>query len=368
MNKPTSIIIIFFIVYLLSHEIHAKDDLIISEKKMRKLDRKGRVYPVRILNSGWMVAVSEREHDTCRILLVSPHGRTRRWIKTPLEKIDYITCNDNGDKAIIYTQDNLEFVFVDLKRRKFKSIFSLEKGKTGFALYGEKKSWLSFNGDEIFARGYYYNSEELFVSDNIVKIIPDNVGIKVFEPVVEINQLTEGAKQFYPSATNITNLNTSGKYIFFTAGDKSGGVLLALDLKAFLIHRIGDFRSFYGNSYHPGKNLLAYTAKRTSDPMETGELVLYDMNTRKMLKTWKGRYYHPVFDNDGERIAVGLTVPIIEGKSITQIPVFSVSPQTEFRKEDELLPRYNPIDWIFVDKGRYLYLFTGEEVYRHKFK
>ncbi len=368
MKKTVSTIITLLIIYLLSHGLHAKDDFVISEKNMKKLDRKGRVYPVRVLESGWMVAVSERENDSSRILLVSPRGRTRRWIKTPFEKIDYIACSDNGEKAILYTQKNLEFVYVDLKRRKCTGIFKLENGKTGFALYGDKRSWLSFNGDELYARGYYYNNEGLFTVDNIVRIHPENIGIKVFEPVVEIPQLIEGAKQFYPTATDIENINTSGKYLFYTAGDKSGGVFFALDLKGFLIHRIDSFRSFHGNAHHPGKNLLAYAAKRTSDPTETGELILYDLNTRKMLNTWNGRYFHPVFDTKSDKIAVGLTVPILEGRYITHIPIYSVSQSSKYEKTEDFLPRYNPIDWIFVDNGKYLFLVTGKEIYKHKLK
>lgn len=360
--------IVFSILFMLTIPLMLRNlyaqELLLSKDQMQKLEKNSNVSLAKILDNGQMIMVSETTGGSARILLVASKGFLIRSVKTPITKIDYITCSDDGKKAIIYCNDEFEFFLVDIARGNCRSIFRKEPGKTGFALYGKKESWIDFSGNDIYALGYYYDNEDNYISENIVRILPDRRGLAVFEPVAEMARLMEGAKAFYPSAKKYGAFQVMGDYLLFTSGDENGGCFLAYNMKDETLTKISDFSSFNGLATYPRKSLLAYAIRKSKDPGNPGELIIYDLAEKKRIKSFSGRYFLPSFDPLGENLATALLVPIISGRYITRIQIFPIAGSEDAKPTQEILPDFRPIDIKFVKNGKEIYIFTGENVYK----
>ena len=365
-------IIIAALILICSKIAYCREKLLLSSEQIQKLDKKGRVHLLKILDSGEMIFLSQRYEDENRLLVSSRSGRIRKWFKLPTKEIDYIVCSEDGKNVALYSQDSLEFFYLHGRRMKSKSIFRYETGKKGFALYGKEKSRMFFSGDKIFARGYYYTKDNQYLEDAIVRINPDKWGIAVFSIVVETNRLLQGARAFYKKAENTGTLEVCGKYLVLTPGDKNGGVIMLYDMEEELLFKLDDFISFAGMAVYPEKSLLLYCKSVFNDYKTDGEMILYDLKNKKLVNRWDGRYFNPRFDEDGERIVAGLMNPLYGGKYITHVNIIPVSPSAneKEKKNDviDLVPTCKPIDWRLVNRGKDLYLFNGEEVFKWKLK
>jgi len=380
-KRIASLTLVILLALIVFNNAHArktsKMKKVLSRERIKKLDSKGRVQLIKILFDGKMVFLSEREGDNNYILLVSGSGRVSRRIKIPVSNINYLSCGDDKNIAI-YSQDGCRFFYVGGRRRKCKSIFQLEKGKTGFALFSKNESSLFFSGYNLFARGYYYGDDNQFLDEAVVSIHPGEVGIAVFRLIAETSRLLQGGRAFYKGAKKIGQICISGKYLVYTAGDENGGCIIIFDREEEVLHKIDNFSKFLGMSVHPHKPYLAYTVKKSTNPLDSGKLVLYNLEEKAKIGSWTGRYYNPRWDEAGDRIAVGFLTPLAAGRFITYIHIISLIPQDEGGNKDdnkkgnrqirEIIPNFTPKDWKIVRDGKELYFYTGEEIYRYRLK
>ncbi|MCE1248340.1 MAG: hypothetical protein LWY06_16990 [Firmicutes bacterium] len=341
-------------------------ELILPSDKIKKLDRKGTVFVSKILDNGRIAFVSEQEGEESSILISDMKGYLIRKFKLPVSKIDYIVISDDGKQAIIYTHKDYEFFYADLKRGKTKSIFKMEKGKTGFALFDKSGSWLDFQPNGIIARGFYYNGEGLFTSDNIVFINPEKTGIAVFQPVVETDRLMEGAKYFYPSAKEITKTEYTGGKLVYCAQDKHGGVILCYDTKTENLSKIDSFTSMLGMTVSDSGNLLTYIIRKQHGDNLPADMILYDLKEKAPKRVWNGRFYLPRLNSTGEYLAAGYLIPASENRFINRIRIYKTDKMENDGEESEILPTFKPVDWKFVRDSKDLFIFSGEDIYRFK--
>ena len=372
MNRTISIKIFITILLLMLFYpgiAPAAETQVLSENEIQKLDKEGKVHLTKILEDGRMVFFSLRQNNDDRLLITTSGGRVSKRYKVPVKKFDYISCSDDGSSLMLYTQDNLEFFYLHGRGMKCSSLFRFEKGKKGFALYGKEKSGIFFADKGIYARGYYYDQNNQYLEDAIVRINPDKWGIAVFEIVVETNRLLEGARGFYRAAKETGALEICGKYLICTPRDENGGIIMLFDREKELLHKLDNFMEFTGMAVFPEKSLLLYSVANTEDYKMGGELVLFDLKTMKPIKRWEGKYFNPKFDEKGERIAAGMVIPLYGNRFVTQIHILPISAENQPQSKNgkvEFLPAKQPIDWRFVNNGRELYLYTGEEVYKWK--
>lgn len=366
-TKKKQIFSLLIIIFLgvVSRAAFAEPRLVISREKLDRVDPKGRVYVAKILDNSRLLLVSERQHEGAHILVTSSHGMIMRRIKTPVEKIEYLAVDEKGDKAVFYSQQGQEFFLADLRRGKLRSIFRMEPGKKGFALFGKRESWLSMSEGRVFARGYYYDGEGNYINDNLVQILPDETGIAVFRQLAEIPQLMGGAQAFCNQAKLPGIFMATGKYILFTTGDKEGGVLLAYDTEEHLLHKIDSYRRFIGMSAAEEKPMILYIVQREEDPELPGELVLFDLASQKTVNKWHGRFFNPVICLETGKIAAGELIRIMEGRYLNRVTILSTDPEDKSEPQF-IIPTFKLLDWKFVRDGRELYFFTGEEIYRDK--
>lgn len=361
--------VILFIIFSLPKTVMAAETQVLSWQEIKKLDKEGRVHLIKMLDDGRMIFFSQRGDYEDKILITTPTGRVSKRYKVPVKKFDYISCSDDGESIMLYTQENLEFFYLHGRGMKCTSFFRFEKGKKGFALYGKEKSGIFFADGNIFARGYYYDQNNQYLEDAIVSINPKKWGIAVFSVVVETNRLIEGARAFYKTARETGALDVCGNFLVCTPEDESGGVVMLFDMEKELLHKLDDFNDFTGMAVFPEKSLLVYSFAKVEDYKMGGELVLFDLKTMKPIKRWEGKYFNPRFDEKGEKIAAGVMVPLYGDRFVTKIHIIPVSGENPPDGKDdrkELVPSKKPIDWRFIDNGRGLYLYTGEEIYKWK--
>lgn len=372
MNKTKLTLIFIQILFLqlsLTGIISANEKTVLTGQEIKKLDKEGRVHLLKILNNGSMLFYSQRRDKQDRIIVTTPGGRVSKRYGVPVKQFDYISCSNDGSSIILYTQENLEFFYLHGRGMKCSSLFRYEKGKKGFALYGKEKSGIFFTDGGIYARGYYYDSDNQYLEDAVVKINPDKWGIAVFDVIVEINRLLEGSRAFYKTAKETGMLDVCGSFLICTPRDENGGVVMLFDREKELLHKLDEFIEFTGMAVFPEKSLLVYSIVTKKAHKFEGELVLFDLKTMKPIKRWEGKYFNPKFDEKGERIAAGVMIPLYENRSVTKVHILPVSEEINPDGGDDrqtLIPSKKPIDWRFMDNGKEIYFYTGEEIFKCK--
>jgi hypothetical protein len=97
-------------------------------------------------------------------------------------------------------------------------------------------------------------------------------------------------------------------------------------------------------------------------------MILYNLQEKKPIRSWNGRYFLPRLNSTGEFLAAGYLIPIVGNRFLSRIIIFKTDKQENNGIEHEILPTFKAIDWKFVKNSKELILFSGDDIYRFKLK
>lgn len=359
-------LIVFFtlqiiVLFFFCGDSSASPRSLLNKERIDRLDTKGRVYLAKMLDDGRMIFCSESGEGRLSIIIANSRGSVQRRISIPASDVSYVSFSDDGNWGIASADKGYSFYHIDLRRRRVETLFQKEKGRNGFALMGGGLSWISYSQSGIFASGFFYNREGLFVSEDFIQIDPHKRGIEVFKPVEEISLIKDTTAKLCPQMEKITFRGITGSTLLYTAEGAGVGGIFMYNMEKNLIHRVDSFNTFLGLNLSADRPLMVYALRKTSNPDETGEMILYDLDKKTPVLNWEGRYFHPVLSKDADKIAVGFRSPIIEGRYINRIKIIDIMDDSDH--SEDIIPSFPLLDWKFVNNDRNLYFYTGEEIF-----
>jgi len=369
MNQKIIIPIILLSI-ILTCPVFADEALLITEGQLQALEPGREISINRILNDGNLLCVAgSGKGQNIKILLVNPASKKiLNSVKIPIKSLNYIASNCDGSRVIAYSQFAGKFCVADVRNGKAWVLFKRERDKPGFALYGDKKSRITFINGLAMAWGYFYDYKAQFDDEYVTLVDPDKRGMKAFKKLFRTSRLRNVAKVYLHDAIAIGSIEVNKKFLTFVPGNKKEARLVGFDLKSKKHFLIDSLKVFSGSDIAESRPLFAYVIKKTRKPGGVGALYLYNLKNKKKTKLAKGRLFNPIFSPDGSKLAVGSSTISADKKLKSRIIIIDIGKKDYPQETLSFKKKIHFVDWKFINNNQALLLFTGRNIYRYKLK
>jgi hypothetical protein len=347
--------------------IFAQENPVLTAGEMQNLDPGRNVSLVKILDDGRLLLVSENPSgQDVRLIFTSSGGKLRRHVDVPIGGVEYITTNSDGEKIVIFSKERFSFYSYDSWRRKWKLFMSRQEAGAGFALFGGRKSMMFFDGDSVLAWGYFYDRSGDYTGECLVRIYPGGKSGDLVGRIADISMLLEEAKKLFPGGEKIEFLRVDKRQVIFTCIRGRSGIILGYDLEKKEMFRIDEFSSFSGGDLSQDGTKFAYSIVPAMSE-SPGVVFIYDLQKRLPVKIIPGKFFNPVLDARGQRVAMGSTIEV-SGKSLAcQISVASISGERADITTG-ILVKGQPLVWRFTGQDRLTVLAGRGDIYQLRIK
>lgn len=362
--KKFSLVVIAVFLTLLASPARSDEDLVLSWEQMQKLDPGRKVSLLKITDDGEFLMISgeKGKQEEVRILVVARRGWLKRTLSMPVKGVEYAASNPAGRKVMVYSPHLRSFYLGDTWRKKWKLIFRRKSTVRGFALFEGSSSKLAFSGEDIFARGFWYDGAGDYLEESIVQILPGEKGQKIFKTLFSAGQMKQIARDFFPGAEHVDFVGANKNYLILILKRGVRSCLVVYDRQKKDYYKIGEFDEFSGADLARDSSRLVY-AVRPRGSSFSGVLFFYDLKKAVPIKAVPGNFFNPVFDPDSRRVAACRIKEVNRRVVGSEIVVFPFSGDTREPGKIKMDPGIRPVDWRFTGAREITY-FTGRDIYR----
>jgi hypothetical protein len=339
--------------------------MLLTESRMKALDRDYDISLLKILEKEKLVflGVSSSGKNARLIVYDLAQDRADSPIEIPLKEVGYAAVNESGTLAVIYSQWKDKFVAVNMASGTVKEIFQRERGKAGYGLFGANKSKMTFVGDWLMVWGFHYDKSGKMACPCVAQVDVTKAGLGAFRRIAEIEDLEKAALRHVKDFIRLKDIVQTRDTIAFSAVDKTGrGALISYNVNNKGHKEIDRFAHLMGIDVNERTGRLAYVKSDAPGKTSQARLYCYDIAKGSRESLGEGRFFNPVFSNDGTHLAVGDARS--EPGAGMNITIFEMLNGETIRKSASLSSGKMVLAWKFAADASSLLLFDLKNIYR----
>lgn len=361
----------FFLITMLllsSVLVCAGETLLLSDRDFKSLMPDMSVSINRILDDGSLLCIGEPgKGKNLSIFIIDPQSRKIiKKMPVPSTSIDYMASDEKGDKIILFCCQSHTFYLADMSAGTCRVFFKREKGKPGFDLFSNGKSFLTYIDGKAIAWGYFYDDRLMLEGEYLTEINLSEQGAAAFSKLVSNDELKKIASQYSKKVQRLGTIRVNKDFLVFSVIDKKISTLVAYSFKDKEHFQLDASASLMGVTMARNASLAACINRK--DEKREGSLYLFNLKDRKIATPGRGKFMNPVFSPDASHLAVGVAKIGDDRKLGMNISLYSTDSPEKAPRTLTFGKSLYFIDWKFVKGDSGLILLTGKEVYYYKLR